>query len=368
MDLSGIQSAAASSVAQAKSESVALNQVVDGTADSFNQLAELKPAENPAAAVASVAGAISGAAGMVGELTNTGIAVATNSIAAMLPAFPAAHLGSFYLGIAHAHAHPPSLIPPAPPVPLPTMGMVTLGTCIQVLVQGMPAARAGDLGLAPTCGGVVPFFTVFLASSKVFFGGMRAARQTDMCTACTPSKDTATRATATAMKSAGKAQMLANMAKMAMDGLDKLGQVAAVAGVASSAIEAYKSNEASEEASAEAAGAESEAAAAEAAADAQEQAALAAANAINAGMAVASMAADAAATALSAAMGTDPAIPPGMIGFVTLGASNVLVGGMPMPNIPDPAQWLLKKLAAKAKPKAGKSKGAGGGSGCKGMG
>jgi len=367
VNMSALQSAGEQSVAQAKSESVALNQVMDSTAKSFSNLADVKPSENPAAAVAQVGGAILGAANLGAELTNTGVAVLTSSISAMLPGFPAAHMGSFYMGIPHAHAHPPSLIPPAPPVPLPTMGAITLGTSVQVLVQGLPAARAGDIGMAPTCGGIAPFFTVFLASSKVFFGGMRAARQTDMCTACTPSKDTATRATATAMKTAGKAQALANMAKMAVGGLEKLGQVVKVAGIASSGIEAYKSNAAAEQAEAEAASAEDAAVAAEAAADAQEQAASAAGNALGAGMAAGQMAADAIATALSATMGTDPAIPPGMIGFVTLGAGRVQVGGMPMPNIPDPAQWLLKKLAGKAKPKPGKakkSKKAGGGGGC----
>jgi uncharacterized Zn-binding protein involved in type VI secretion len=67
------------------------------------------------------------------------------------------------------------------------MGAIMLGTSMQVLVGGMPAAHVGDLGLAPTCGGFVPYFTVVLGSSKVFIGGMRAARQTELCTTCTPS-------------------------------------------------------------------------------------------------------------------------------------------------------------------------------------
>jgi hypothetical protein len=41
------------------------------------------------------------------------------------------------------------------------MGMITLGTSMQVLVQGNPAPRAGDLGLAPTCAGIMPFYRVF---------------------------------------------------------------------------------------------------------------------------------------------------------------------------------------------------------------
>jgi hypothetical protein len=83
--------------------------------------------------------------------------------------------------------------------------------------------------------------------------------------------------------------------------------------------------------------------------------------------AAAQMAADAAATALSATMGMDPAIPPGMTGFVTTAAANVLIGGMPLPNIPDPAQWMLGKLYGKAKLKAAKikAKRAGGKGGCK---
>lgn len=335
-----------------------LRPAADQAIDARSLPSEVQALDNPAAAVAQVGSAILAAASSGAELTDTGIAVMTSAISAVLPAFPAAHLGSMYLGIPHAHAHPPSLVPPAPPVPLPTIGAITLGTSIQVLVEGMPSARAGDLGLAPTCGGLAPFFTVFLASSKVFFGGMRAARQTDMCTACTPSKDAATRATAAAMKGAAKAAAMVNMAA------DALGKVVAVAGIAGSAIDAYNANQAADRAAAEADAADSDVARAEAQADAQEQGAAAAANAISAGMAAGQMAADAAASALSVTMGMDPAIPPGMIGCVTLGSSRVLVGGMPVPNIPDPAQWLLKKLAAKARPKRrkqGKRTGAGGG-------
>jgi hypothetical protein len=47
------------------------------------------------------------------------------------------------------------------------------------------------------------------------------------------------------------------------------------------------------------------------------------------------------------------------------GASNVLVSGVPMPNISDPAEWLLKKLAGRrARLKASRSKRIGGGGGC----
>jgi hypothetical protein len=45
-------------------------------------------------------------------------------------------------------------------------------------------------------------------------------------------------------------------------------------------------------------------------------------------------------------MGKDPAgIPPKVIGAITLGHPNVLIGGFPMINIPNPADLLLKRLA-----------------------
>ena len=251
------------------------------------------------------------------ELLNTGVAMATNAIAAVLPSFPAAQLGSLYVGAPHAHSHPPSLIPPAPPVPLPSIGSITLGTSVKVLVGGMPAARVGDLGMAPTCGGIAPFFTVKLGSSKVFFGGSRAARMTDMCTACTKDQG----------RSVG-----------AMDiGMAALGYAADMTD----------------------------------ALDPAASAAQAAASALAAAMGAAQLAADAVAAALSATMGTDPAIPPALPGFVMMGAPTVLVAGVPMPNLPDPAKWLKNKLKGLAKKLGSKAfaklKGLlGGGGGCSG--
>jgi uncharacterized Zn-binding protein involved in type VI secretion len=335
VDMAALGSAADASVSRAQSESVAVSQVLDSTAQSFSSLEQIHPLEDPAAAVRDVGGAILGAVNIGAELTNTGVAVLTNSVSAVLPSFPVAHLGAMYLGIPHGHLHPPSLVPPAPvPIPLPTLGAITLGTCVQVLVGGMPAARVGDLGLAPTCGGLAPFFTVFLGSSKVFIGGTRAARMSDMCTACTPSTAGVARGLAKAMATASKAVAIAS--------------IAASAGAAV---------EASDQADAAAT-----------AAEAQMASAMSAGNAMNAGMQAAQMAADAIATALSATMGTDPAVPPGMIGFVTLGVPNILVAGMPMPNIPDPAHMLLKKLKGKLGKRRGKGnrKEAGGGGGCPG--
>jgi uncharacterized Zn-binding protein involved in type VI secretion len=331
IDMKGLSAA----VAQVKTQSsAAIGSIADGKKEKYNKLDKLHYEKNFPAAVKDVGDTILGTVNLGAELTNTGVAALTNPIAAAMPAFAAAQLGSLYLGIPHAHLHPPSLVPPVPtPVPLPTMGAITLGTSVQVLVGGLPAARCGDLGMAPTCGGFAPFFTVFLGSSKVFIGGTRAARQSDMCTACTPSTAGAARLVAKALAVASKAT--------------------AIAGIAASVVDAHN--------------ADAEADKAETQADATEQAAVSTANLIGAAAASAQMAADSAATALSATMGTDPALPPGMIGFVTTGAANVLIGGVPMPNIPDPAHWILGKLSGKVKLKWAKlkAKRAGGKGGCK---
>jgi uncharacterized Zn-binding protein involved in type VI secretion len=330
IDMKGLSAA----VAQVKAQSVAVGEVADGKKENYAKLPKLHYEKNLPGAVKDVGATILATVNIGAELTNTGVAALTSPLAAAMPAFAAAQLGSFYLGIPHAHLHPPSLVPPAPtPIPLPTMGAITLGTCVQVLVGGLPAARCGDLGIAPTCGGFAPFFTVFLGSSKVFIGGMRAARQTDMCTACTPSTAVAVRGVAKALSIASKATAIAGIAASVVD-------------ASNAAVEADK---------------------AQSQADAAEQAAASAANVVGAAAAAAQMAADAAATALSAAMGTDPALPPGMTGFVTTGAANVLIGGMPLPNIPDPAHWILGKLSGKVKLKWAKlqAKRAGGKGGCK---
>ncbi len=279
--------------------------------------------KDPIGAVKKVSGVIAAVKGlpeqMYNNLVETGVAVATNAIAAILPSFPAAHLGSLYVGAPHAHAHPPSLIPPAPPVPLPSMGAITLGTCVRVLVGGMPAARVGDLGMAPTCGGLAPYFVVFLGSSKVFFGGARAARMTDMCTVCSPGEP----------RSPMGALALVSAGVELAQGLEGAAETAA--------------------------------------SDAEGAAALGAAQALGAAMTAAQTAADAIAAALSSMMGSDPAIPPKLPGFVMLGAPTVLVAGVPVPSTQAIAKWLknkLKKLGGKLRRGKTATKAVGGDCGC----
>jgi uncharacterized Zn-binding protein involved in type VI secretion len=197
---------------------------------------------------------------------------------------------------------------------------------VRVLVGGMPAARVGDLGMAPTCGGLAPFFTVFLGSSKVFFGGARAARMTDMCTVCSP----------------GKPRTPMGALELFCAAVE-LGQGLAQA-------------------------AETAASPAETAAEAEAAASLAAAQVLQASMTAAQTVADAVAAALSAMMGSDPAVPPKLPGFIMMGAPTVLVAGVPVPATDAIAKWLknkLKKLGGKLKQAGAKiAKKLGGGGGC----
>lgn len=93
----------------------------------------------------------------------------------------AASLLSVHLGSPHTHAHPPAL-----PLPLPSVGVVALGTCFSVLISGFPAARVDDLGMAIGCGTLTPPFQIVTGSSKVFIGGKRAARFGDLTRHCQP--------------------------------------------------------------------------------------------------------------------------------------------------------------------------------------
>ena len=85
-------------------------------------------------------------------------------------------------------------------------------------------------------------------------------------------------------------------------------------------------------------------------------------------MTAAQTVADAVAAALSAMMGSDPAIPPKLPGFVMMGAPTVLIAGVPVPATAEIAKWLKNKLkgaASKIKNAAGKlAKKLGGGGNC----
>jgi uncharacterized Zn-binding protein involved in type VI secretion len=264
------------------------------------------------------AGAVAGIMGVAQDIVDVGFANLTAPLAAVFPSLPAATMTSLYVGIPHAHAHPPSLIPPAPVgVPLPSLGPIVLGNCVRVLLGGKPAARVGDIGVAPTCGGLAPFFKVFLSSSNVFIGGKRATRITDVCRVCTKvPKVPVPKAAGKLLSAVGK------VADKASKVIGKAGKAAAVLGMAADVVEAAD-------------------------AASEGEAAYAAASALDAAMQAAQMAADMAAEAVDAMMGTDPAAPsqPVGVGAVAVpGAPTVLIGGFPMINIPNPAEALMNFL------------------------
>ncbi len=220
------------------------------------------------------------------NLLNTGLAALTAPLAAMLPAFPAATLTALSIGIPHPHSHPPSLIPPAPPIPLPSIGTVMLAGCISVLIGGIPAARCGDVGIVVTCGSLMPPMQIFLGSSNVFIGGKRAARMTDITIHCMPAAKGAPATLGAVMKASA------------------VGMVAGALGAAAAASSG---------------------------------------NALQAAMMVAQQAADIAAEALKAMLGKDPGLTPDM-GMVMIGNPTVLIGGFPLPDASVVLEG-LKKLA-----------------------
>lgn len=253
---------------------------------------------------------VAGAPAKAVDFLDSGFASLTQSIAAAMPAFPAARLTSLVIGAPHAHvAHPPSGPPPLPPIPLPPIGPIIAGCSVQVLINGLPAARCGDIILNPTCCGLPPLGEVKTGSSNVFIGGARAARVTDISMHCTPVPGGAgVRAAASAARTAvGVAMKAMQVAGMVAQGLLIVGD----------AIEAAES----------------------------EDPAMAAALGMNSAMMAAQMAADAAAMALAAAMGKDPCMPPtGTPGAIVMGAPTVLIGGFPMPPMMAIAKGLLKAV------------------------
>ena len=97
------------------------------------------------------------------------------------PAFPAIRVMDQDIGLPHAHMHPPNLTPPNPvPVPLPSTGPIIpipfVSGASKTLINMMPAARCGDMGLGVWCGGYFPMYEVFLGSANVWIEGNRAGR------------------------------------------------------------------------------------------------------------------------------------------------------------------------------------------------
>jgi len=226
---------------------------------------------------------------------------------------PAARLYRDYVrGLPHGHPHPPTF-----GFPLPSIGVVVLAGARNVLINGSPAVRNGDLGFAAWCGGYAPIFEVITGSSSVFIGGARASRQTiDITLHCFPNP-------------ISKVGLIISGGMMLFSaGMGALGYFAATTDQSNFLKEAES---AESESVAKIAEAEAEAAGIEAQMTAQQTAA------------------DIAAMAMSLLMGLDPGVPPfTCFGNFISGSPNVLIGGFPMPGW----ELILRGLGKLLKPVA----------------
>jgi uncharacterized Zn-binding protein involved in type VI secretion len=276
------------SINSSSPSAVAVNMFADAINSSTAAAAMPNPDHGALGWVQAALGGVLGVVGIAGELDNVGIALAANAVFGNGVGLPALTLGTMHVGPLHAHLHPPSCIPPAPPVPLPSLGTVSLATCASVLIGGLPAVRAGDMGVAITCGSLSPTFEVATGSSNVFIGGARAGRAMDLTMHCNP------------------LQAIMPKAVKALVAMGAAGAVLGAVGAATSAMDSSASA-------------------------AEGNAAAAAGQALAAATGAAQAALDVAALALSMLAGKDPGIAPG-IGMMVPTQGSVLIGGVPIPN------------------------------------
>jgi RHS repeat-associated protein len=161
---------------------------INSVAAPFQQGPDTRGMDIPEAALLWTAHAIKAGTGVLGAaagIIDGGVASLGQAISDLTgisyPAMPAVTILSLHVGPPHAHPHPPSF-----GVPLPSLGQVVGPGSVTVLLGGLPAARCGDFGLAPTCGGYAPPFDIVTGSSSVFIGGKRAARMGDLTRHCNP--------------------------------------------------------------------------------------------------------------------------------------------------------------------------------------
>jgi len=305
--------------------------------DSPEASTEATTPPNPARAAQEVLAAPLVAINSVTEKLNYGVAKLTGGISRALPSFPAARLWvDMVFGWPHYHMHPPNLTPPAPPIFLPSIGPAILSGALNVLINGFPAARCGDVGFGAWCGGYYPLFEVFTGSSNVFIGGARASRMLiDFTRHCSTSffknKYVGKHRAKPGKHRASPGKHRANPVKhrkppdMEKIGLAIAGGMAGYTGLMGQmGVAAAETDVANDLQAAENAETESEAAAAMADAEA---------HSLEAAMTAAQTAADLAAMALSFGMGMDPGVPPLLcLGNFITGSHNVLIGGIPMPG------------------------------------
>lgn len=303
--------------------------------------------------------AVLGVIGLPEEMLDMAVAMGSAEVAAAFPEMPAAVLfAGVHIGT-HAHTHPPSLVPPSPPVPLLSYGTLLMSGAVNVHINGLPAARVGDVGIAITCGSLSPPFEVLLGSSKVFIGGSRAARMGDITIQDNPMPSGGVGKLAAFQELMGKANNAVAIAGIAAGGL----------GVATQYMDAKHSESESKKAAERAEfmkamgadmaqiaantddpklaaiatqnAAEAVANASSAAAEAEASAAAAEGQELGAAWSAAQLVADQAAMALRKMIGKDPGLGFGL-GNLMLGSPNVLIGGFPCPNLMAALKGLMK--------------------------
>jgi RHS repeat-associated protein len=289
---------------------------------------EQKP-PNPARDVQDFVGNLMSVFTVPMDMLNLGLAQATNWLANALPAFPAARLyKDIVFGWPHSHPHPPTF-----GFPLPSFGPVLLAGSRNVLINGVPAARCGDVGFGVWCGGYYPLFEVFTGSSNVFIGGARASRRfIDFTMQCLPFFG----------KMKGLKDVAINVGMTAL-GAGFSAAMGAIGVAAAETDQRFYQEQADS---------------AETESDAKAAAAMAEAAGIEAQKAAEQSKADIAAMALSIGMGMDPGVTPFQCwgNFIT-GSPNVVIGGLPIPGwgailkglkklLRRPAAWLQMKVPA----------------------
>ena len=270
----------------------ALTGVINRTTDPFRQAPPSEQGE--IGKISNIVNGVLGAAGMFSELLDTGMALAASPLAKLMPGMPATVITAQHIGMPHAHTHPPSS-----GMPLPSIGATMGAGSVGVLIGGMPAARASDIGVAPTCGSLFPLFEIKTGSSNTFIGGSRAARMlVDSTLHCVPGGP--------AEKIASKIKRMAEKAKSIAGHAMGVGGVAAQ-GLSAAAVQT------------------------EADATRSKDPEGAAEKSASAAMTAAQAAADAAALGLSLLLGKDPGMPPSR-GSLMVGNPTVLIGGIPLPD------------------------------------
>jgi len=150
---------------------------VAGTAGSTNEAAPASqaPAREMPVSVAGSPSITERTLGAVGHVFGVAIniekALSAPFAKIPFPGLPATRVGDYAFGLPHAHNHPPNLTPPNPvPVPLPGVGPVMaipyVSGARSTFIEKAPAARCGDIGTALVCGGLFPFYELFLGSSS----------------------------------------------------------------------------------------------------------------------------------------------------------------------------------------------------------